>query len=98
MKAQTLSFVDALEMHLQNPKTFEIPSSSDVNEIKPGWFVKVCLVEPGECGERFWCKVTKVNKKQETLYAEIDNHLVFYDYPVGTKVKINFSQIYDIMN
>jgi len=98
MKALELPLSNAIEKALLFPETFQCPPAEDINKIEKGDFVKVCLTdEDGSNGERFWCQVTSIDKKNKTIYAEINNHLVCWDYAVGTKLKIDYSQIYDIM-
>jgi hypothetical protein len=45
-------FVDAQQMHIENPSTFEAPSKEELDNLKKGDSVKVCAA-----GERFWCTV-----------------------------------------
>ena len=51
----SLEFVDAVQMNKENPDTFEIPSTRDIEALKPGDFVKVCAED-----ERFWVIVNSI--------------------------------------
>jgi hypothetical protein len=97
-KALELPLSDAFKLSVLNPKTFECPSFDDINKVEIGDFVKVCLTdEDGSNGERFWCQVTKIDKSNLFIYAEINNQLVCWDYKVGTLLKIKYTEVYDIM-
>jgi hypothetical protein len=98
MKALELPLSDAFKLSVLNPKTFECPSFDDINKVKKGDFVKVCLTdEDGTNGERFWCQVTNTDKNNLLIYADIANDLVCWDYKFGTKLKIKYTEVYDIM-
>ena len=62
------NFIDAQEMHLNNPKTFSVPSMSELDKIQADWFVKLC-----HASERFWVKVTDVN--ENIITGKISNKL-----------------------
>ena len=96
MKPLNLPFVDAAKLSKQHPDTFFVPSTEEIELVKPEQFVKVCLDEPGIGGERFWCQVISNDQKTKLIVAEINNHLVSYDLEVGTKVEIKYRNVYAI--
>lgn len=97
MKPLRLELVDAQEKALEFPDTFEAPRMKEVSQLKAGDYVKVCLHEEGETGERFWCKIKSINQKNKMITGEIDNILVIYDYPLGTKLSIKFSEVFTFL-
>lgn len=69
MSKPFIELVDAQEMHLRQPDTFEVPSSERLALLKVGDQVKVCAA-----GERFWVLIQTVSGKEYT--GSIRNHLV----------------------
>jgi hypothetical protein len=65
-------FVNAQQMAKDHPNTFEAPLQKDLDAIKVGSYVKIC-VEP----ERFWVKVTA--RQDDNLTGEINNDLIASD-------------------
>ena len=58
--------VDAQEMHLQTPATFDAPTAAKMAAMQPGWLAKVC---DGE--QRFWTVVKVIDGDKVT--AEVNN-------------------------
>ncbi len=67
-----INFVDAQEMHKNNPETFYAPDNEKLENLKKGDIVKVSTG-----GERFWCIIDEI--KQGSITATIDNNLVGTD-------------------
>jgi len=72
-----IAFVDAQAMSMNYSKTFEAPNKEDLDSIKIGDFVKICVND-----ERFWVKVTDI--KDDVITGQVDNDLVLND-----KIKYN---------
>lgn len=87
-----LELINARDMAMQYPDTFNTPCDECLNDIEGGDYVKIC---PGL--ERFWCNVITVDKESRTIMASVSNKLIHYDLPVGTVLEIGFDNIYDIM-
>lgn len=62
-------FLDAQQMHVEHPDTFEAPSRAELDAIRPHDLVKVCVE-----AERFWVVVTQHNG--ESLAGTVDNMLL----------------------
>lgn len=65
----TVSFVDALAMHLLHPATFFIPTEDELMALKVGDTIKVCCED-----ERFWCIIESIDGQK--ISARVDNDLV----------------------
>lgn len=86
----TTKFVDAQEMHKNNPDTFDAPDNDELNAIKVGSTVKVCNER-----ERFWVTVTGVDG--EKITGEVNNNLLDNDeYDLGDPIVFEKKHIYDI--
>lgn len=83
--------VNAQAMARMYPGRFNAPTIDDLNRIRPGDNVKVCLND-----ERFWCKVIEV--KGDTLYTRVNNDLVLNDLPYDTPLLVLKENVYDISN
>jgi hypothetical protein len=83
-------FVDAQEMHRNNPDRFEVPSQEELDKLDIGDVVKVC-----DGYERFWTIITHVDG--DFLQASINNHLLDKDKGrVGDIVEFEKRHIYAI--
>lgn len=87
-----LQLINAREMAIKHPSTFNAPCEDCLNDINEGDYVKIC---PGE--ERFWCNVIRVDKDNRSITASVSNRLIYYDLPVGTVLEIGFDNVYDIL-
>lgn len=86
-------FVNAQEMHLLNPETFDVPSEAELAAIKPGDSVKVCTG-----GERFWVSVTVASESM--IAGTVDNQLVYTDrhgLRIGDTIHFSRECVYDVM-
>ena len=100
MKALKIELVNAQRMQWLHAETFSAPGYKELNKIKPGYFVKVCIDGDEESeapGERFWCEVKSVNRLERTIVGAVNNHLIYFDYPVDTLLVIDFDEVYDIL-
>jgi hypothetical protein len=64
------AFINAQEMHLRHPDTFDAPSYTELAAIRPGDSVKVCAGY-----ERFWVTVTEAT--ESALTGTVDNDLIY---------------------
>jgi hypothetical protein len=64
-----IEFVDAQAMRIKYPATFGAPSKEDLEAIKAGDHVKICVND-----ERFWVKITGVNG--DIITGRIDNDVI----------------------
>jgi len=84
-------FVDAQKMARLNPSTFTIPSFNDIRNLRKGDFVKVCHNE-----ERFWVKLTKIDKQE--FSGIVDNDLICEQpFKLGDSIVFSENNIYDIL-
>lgn len=92
-----IEFVDAQEMHLLHPETFEVPTQEELDNIQPGDSVKVCVGK-----ERFWVTVELIGTlvgMKDVIGGIIDNDLVFtheHGLKCGDKIKFEKKNIYSI--
>lgn len=88
----TTTFVNAQEMHRENPDRFEVPSTEELKSIKAGHYVKVATGN-----ERFWVHVTEVTR--DSIKGKVNNDLMNTDIH-GLKacddVEFTTDNIYDI--
>ena len=83
---------NAQEMGLLHPDTFTAqPSLAQLDGLKEGDVVKICVLDPGE---RFWCIVNSI--KGETITAEVNNMLVHLPWPLGMKIRFHRDCIYQL--
>lgn len=88
-KPENNKLVDAQAMARLYPGRFNAPPKQDLDRIRPGDNVKVCLND-----ERFWCKVIEV--KGDQLYTRVNNDLVLNDLPYDTPLLVHKDNVYDI--
>lgn len=89
---EEINFIDAQEMALLHPDTFEAPSADDLAKITVGDYVKIC---PGE--ERFWCRVEEIDHGSGRIMAAVANTLIFYPWAVGEELDFETRHIYQIL-
>ena len=82
--------VNAQEQHIRNPDTFEVPTYNELNNIKLGDFVKVCINS-----ERFWLKVIHITGN--IIIGEVNNNLYFSDLIIGDQIYIIRDNIFEIL-
>jgi len=88
-----IQLVDAQAMAKAHPKTFEAPDANELEAVKVGDSVKVCINNK----ERLWVEVTEINGGQ--LKGRIDNCPVFIDeVDFGDTINFRKENIYDIFN
>lgn len=88
----TIEFVNAQEMAVKYPKTFEAPTEQDLQDIEISDYVKIC---PGN--ERFWCCVVSIDKDKRTIVGAVSNSLLEYDWLPGDELEFNFDNVYQIL-
>lgn len=97
MKKEKLIFEDAQGMRIQYPDTFEAPSKEDLDGLKVGDYVKVCIRVPNrEEGmpesERFWVEITKI--KDDVITGKVSNDLLCLPLVYQEKISFNKNNIY----
>ena len=89
---KNITFVDAQHMRLRHPDTFWAPSKEELDDIKPGDYVKVCV---NEWKERFWVEVIQVDN--DILTVRVANDLLHPEASkYGDELTVNKCNIYDI--
>ena len=88
-----IQLVDAQAMAKANPTTFEAPVQSELDQVKIGDSVKICINNI----ERLWVEVTEINGGQ--LKGKIDNcPVVIDDVSFGDPLNFRKENIYAIFN
>ena len=83
---------NAQEMGRLHPDTFTAqPSPEQLDGLKAGDVVKICVPDPGE---RFWCIIKAVNG--HTITAQVDNELAQVPWPVGMKLRFHRDCVYAV--
>lgn len=84
------NFINAKQQNILHPKTFEVPTDQELNNLTTGDIVKVCHND-----ERFWTLIMSV--KGNTITASIDNDLIFEQpFERGSVIQFGKENIYDI--
>ena len=82
MNALDLSFINAQQMHKENPESFYAPDETELENLNPNDFVKIGVrIFDKECScdcERFWLEVIRI--EDGVIHARVDNQLVFTEY------------------
>lgn len=63
--------VDVVERHEQHPDTFQIPTSAEIDALRPDDLVKLMWELPDGQGERMWVVLTSVGP--ERFEGRLDN-------------------------
>lgn len=84
-------WVDAKEMHTQNPDTFSVPESKLLDALKVGDSVKICNKL-----ERFWVSICSINGDKITGRVDSVLELNKDKYTYGDIVEFHKKNIYDI--
>jgi len=83
---------NAQEMGRLNPDTFTAqPSPEQLDGLKAGDLIKICVPDPGE---RFWCIINAVTG--HTITAEVNNDLLTFPWPVGMKLRFHRDCVYSV--
>ena len=102
MRRKSYIFVDGVESNQEHPKTFEIPSRSERENVAVGTFVKLLfeareVVADGQWGgERMWVKVTARNAGGSYSGTLSNTPVVFTDIKSGDAVSFEAKHIIDI--
>lgn len=83
-------FVNAQEMAKKHPDSFEVPSQLEIDCLKIGDYVKVCVDK-----ERFWNEVIDITPNW--IYAKVANELIHVDLRQGNIIRFQNKHIYDII-
>lgn len=87
---------NAQEMARKHPVTFQAPGLAELDAVKPGDFVKICVVENNKGGERFWIKV--LERDHINVTGIVDNVLVdIKSLRFGDKIEVKLTDIYSIL-
>lgn len=89
-KTKTSDFVDAQQMHKDNPETFDAPSPEELNNLKIDDIVKICYGNK----ERFWVKIIEITG--DDIKGEVDNDLIFVKLKYKDIVSFDKKNIYSI--
>jgi len=88
----SVEWVDAQEMALEHPTTFEAPSQKELDNLTVGKIVKVCDLV---ARERFWTQITEINGKY--IIARVVNDLIGeQDYGYNDLIKFEKRNIFAI--
>lgn len=88
-----IQLVDAQQMAKAYPGTFEAPDQKELDLVKVGDSVKICINNK----ERLWIEVTEINGGQ--LKGKIDNcPIVIEDVNFGDFISFRKENIYSIFN
>ena len=83
--------VNAQEMAKKYPETFEAPSKEELNKVKVGDSVKICI----DNKERLWVSVTEIT--ENLLKGTIDNcPVVLENIDYGDTISFKKENIYGI--
>jgi|LakMenEpi03Aug12_release.lakeMendotaPanAssembly.Ray.scaffolds.fasta_scaffold3486103_1 hypothetical protein len=92
MRNKKIELMNAKYMNEQYPDTFYVPSDSELDNLKVGDIVKVCVNR-----ERFWVEIICFDDKK--ISTRIDNQLIFTDehgLSLNDHLVINKENILDI--
>lgn len=88
-------FINAQQMALVYPDTFDAPYLLELNSLKLGDTVKVCHQLSHDKSERFWCIIRQI--KDDIISAEVNNHLFHnHGFSDGDIIDFNKNDIYQI--
>jgi hypothetical protein len=89
VKPKTPVLVNAAQIQIEHPDTFQRPEPEELAAVCPGNVVKV-----GDGGERFWVVVkTRVGK---IFTGTVNNMLLFSRLKFGSPIKFHTDNIFDI--
>lgn len=100
MKKEDLTFEDAQAMRIKYPDTFEAPTKEDLDNLKIGDFVKVCIQIPNRVGEmpeseRFWIEITKI--KGDVITGKVSNDLIYLQLSYQETISFVKNNIYSTL-
>jgi len=88
-----IQLVDAQQMAKTYPDTFEAPDQQELDRVKVGDSVKICINNK----ERVWVEVTEIGGGQ--LKGKIDNcPIVIDDVAFGDAISFKKENIYSVFN
>lgn len=89
---EQITFVDAQQMAIDHPETFNVPTGEELANLEVNDFVKI---NPGN--ERFWVKLTHIDFVNQKLKGAVANELLNYNWEYGTELEFEMKNIYDII-
>lgn len=93
------NFIDAQQMAVMHPDTFEAPTLDDLAALKVGDYAKVGAKARSGITERFWCYVVEIDGEKVT--GTVNNDLVLTSHHgLAEEDKLIFEKrhIYSITN
>lgn len=85
-----IEFEDAQRLARKYPDSFYAPTQDELNEIKPGDFIKVCASK-----ERFWIEVSSV--ENERIEGKVANDLLMDELRFDDTICVELRHVYDIL-
>lgn len=87
-------------MRIKYPDTFEAPIKEDLDNLKIGDFVKVCIRIPNRVGEmpkseRFWVEITEI--KEDVITGKVSNDLIYLDLSHQETISFVKNNIYSTL-
>lgn len=95
-----LIYSDAQMMAKLYPDTFEAPSIKELNNLKVGDYVKVCIDIPDRKedepeSERFWCDIKKIDG--DKIIGSVGNDLIYLKLKYGKEIEFLKRNVYSII-
>ena len=90
MEKSEITFVDAQQMRLQYPDTFEAPNKEELDDIEPNDSVKVCVNDV----ERFWVTVTEIDGN--VIKGTVDNYVTLVPLTIDEEIEFEKRHVYSI--
>lgn len=85
-----IEFEDAQHLAKKYRDTFFAPTQEELNDIKPGDFIKVCASK-----ERFWIEVISV--ENERIEGKAANDLLMDELRFNDTICVELRHVYDIL-
>lgn len=89
MKPKTPVLVNAAQIQIEHPDTFQRPTADDLAAVEVGSYAKVC-----HNAERFWVIVK--TRAGQIFTGSVNNHLLFSRLKFGDTIKFHTDNIFDI--
>ena len=97
MKTKQIVLVNVNKFEKSNRDRLHIPTKTQLNAIKPGYFVKVIFVGCKDCIEQFWIQVLKVNKSGDITGLIANRIETSNKYHLGDNIKIKQHHVSKIL-
>lgn len=91
-----ITYASAAERAQQNPETFAPTTGDDLADLKPGDFVKICIigVDDERHGERMWVEVTQI--EGGTIRGTLANHPHFVPLSHGATLEFGKGNVFAV--